>query len=32
MSDGQLRTLRERAVYLADDALDGILHRRTPAA
>ncbi len=32
MADEELRLLRERAVYLADDALDSILHRRSPAA
>lgn len=32
MVEGDVRALRERAVYLSDDALDSILHRRSPAA
>jgi len=32
MVDGELRALRERAVYLSDDALDKILHHRASAA
>ncbi len=32
MVEGEVRALRERAVYLSDDALDSILHRRSPAA
>lgn len=31
MSDGQVRALRERAAYASSDALDAILHRRSPA-
>lgn len=32
MGDGEVRLLRERAVYLSDRTLDAILHRRTAAA
>jgi hypothetical protein len=32
MSDGELRALRERAVYLSGTALDSIVHHRTPGA
>lgn len=32
MGEGEVRLLRERAIYLSDRALDAILHRRTPAA
>jgi hypothetical protein len=32
MGDGQLRALRERAVYLSDNALDSIFRHRSPAA
>jgi hypothetical protein len=32
MSDGELRTLRERAVYLSVNALDSIVHHRCPTA
>ena len=32
MGEGDVRLLRERAVYLSASALDGILHRNTPAA
>ena len=32
MNEGDLRLLRERAVYLSDHALDSILHRRATAA
>lgn len=32
MGAGEVRLLRERAIYLSDRALDAILHRRTPAA
>ncbi len=31
MGSGEVRLLRERAVYLSSHALDSILHRRTPA-
>lgn len=30
MTDGQVRSLRERAVYLSENALEGILHHRVP--
>ncbi|MEN8113781.1 MAG: hypothetical protein ABFS21_05285 [Actinomycetota bacterium] len=30
MTEGQVRTLRERAVYLSGNALEGLLHRRMP--
>ena len=32
MAEGEMRSLRERAVYVSHDALDSILHRRSPAA
>ncbi|MFV9673591.1 MAG: hypothetical protein ACNYZH_10225 [Acidimicrobiia bacterium] len=32
MSDGELRLLRERAVYLSGSTLDSIVHRRSSAA
>ena len=32
MGEGDVRLLRERAVYLSGSALDSILHRRTSAA
>lgn len=32
MREGDVRLLRERAVYLSGNALDSILHRRTSAA
>ena len=32
MVEGEVRALRERAVYLSDDALDSILHRRSQVA
>ncbi len=32
MSDGELRTLRERAVYLSSNTLDSIVHHRHSAA
>ena len=32
MREGDVRLLRERAVYLSGSALDSILHRRTSAA
>ena len=31
MGEGEVRLLRERAVYLSDHALDSILHRKTTA-
>ncbi len=31
MRDGDVRLLREHAVYVGGDALESILHRRTPA-
>jgi hypothetical protein len=30
MSDGELRALRERTVYLSGNSLDSIVHHRTP--
>ena len=32
MGEGEVRLLRERAIYLSADALDSIVHRRTSAA
>ncbi len=32
MSDGELRVLRERAVYLSGNTLDSIVHHHAPAA
>lgn len=32
MGEGEVRLLRERAVYLSEHALDSIVHRRTTAA
>jgi hypothetical protein len=32
MRDGDVRRLREHAVYVSGSALESILHRRTPAA
>ncbi len=32
MGEGEIRLLRERAVYLSRDALDSIVHRRSTAA
>ena len=32
MAEGEMRSLRERAVFVSNDALDSILHRRSPAA
>lgn len=32
MREGDVRLLRERAVYLSGNALDAILHRKSPAA
>ena len=30
MTSDRVRSLRERAVYLGDDVLDSIVHRRSP--
>lgn len=32
MGEGDVRLLRERAVYLSGSALDSILHRKSPTA
>lgn len=32
MGEGEVRLLRERAIYLSDRALDAMLHRSSPAA
>ncbi len=32
MEEGEIRSLRERAVYVSHDALESILHHRPPAA
>ena len=32
MGEGEVRLLRDRAVYLSEHALDSIVHRRTTAA
>jgi len=32
MGDGEIRSLREHAVYVSDDALQALMHRRVPAA
>ena len=32
MGEGDVRLLRERAVYLSQNALDSILHRKSPTA
>ncbi len=32
MGEGELRSLRERAVYASSDALDTLIHGRSPAA
>jgi hypothetical protein len=32
MGEGEVRLLRERAVYLSSNALDSIVHRRSTAA